>query len=117
MHVLNENAADPRSALMRLLVPAWEYSRPRFSAHVHFAIGAVLVAVTILVLFLGYWWGALLPLAAALHFWLGYYDRTVAASAPPRAGASRCQQPVSDKRTDRKARNDVIRHCDTRRPS
>jgi hypothetical protein len=87
MHALNENAADPRSALMRILVPAWEYSRPRVSAYVHFAIGAVLVAVTILVLFLGYWWGALLLLAAALHFWLGYYDRTVARSAPPRTGA------------------------------
>jgi hypothetical protein len=86
---------------MRLLVPAWEYSRPRVSAHVHFAIGAVLVAVTILALFLGYWWGALL-LAAALHFWLGYYDRTVAASAPPRAGASRCQQPVTSARTGKR---------------
>ena len=70
---------------MRFLVPSWEYSRPRVSAYVHFVAGAVLVGVTILLLFLGYWWGALLLLAAALHFWLGYYDMTVARSAPRRA--------------------------------
>jgi len=84
MQALNENGAAARSALMGFLVPSWEYSRPRISAHVHFAIGAVVVGVTILLLCLGYWWGALLLLAAALHFWLGYYDMTVASSAPPR---------------------------------
>jgi hypothetical protein len=84
MQALNENAAPPRSTLMKFLVPSWEYRRPRVSAHVHFAAGSVLVAVTVLLLFYGYGWGALLLLAAALHFWLGYYDMTVARSAPPR---------------------------------
>lgn len=78
MQALNKSPAAARSALMRFLVPSWEYSRPRISAHVHFAVGVVLVGVTVLLLFLGYWWGALLLLAAALHFWLGYYDMTVA---------------------------------------
>jgi hypothetical protein len=84
MQAPEQSAAAPRSALMRFLVPRWEYSCPRFSAHVHFGIGAVLVGVTILVLALGYWWGALLLLAAALHCWLGHYDMTVARSAPRR---------------------------------
>jgi hypothetical protein len=84
MHVLNENAAPPRSALMRFLVPSWEYRRPRISAHIHFAAGSVLIAVTGILIFYGYGWGALLLLAAALHFWLGYYDMAVARSALPR---------------------------------
>jgi hypothetical protein len=63
---------------------SWEYRRPRISAHVHFAVGAVLIGVTILLFFYGYWWGGLLLLAAALHFWLGFYDMTAARSAPPR---------------------------------
>ena len=70
---------------MRFLVPSWEYRRPRISAYVHFAAGSVLIGVSLLVLFLGYWWGALLLLAAALHFWLAGYDMTVARSAPPHA--------------------------------
>lgn len=85
MQALNEDGGAPRSTLMKFMVPSWEYSRPRVSAHVHFAIGTVVVGVAILVLFLGYWWGALLLLAAALHFWLGYYDITVARSVPHRA--------------------------------
>lgn len=42
------------------------------------------MGVTVLLLFLGYWWGALLLLAAALHFWLAYYDTPAARSAFPR---------------------------------
>ncbi len=84
MNAPNENAVPPRSGLMRFLVPSWEYRRPRISAHVHFAAGTVLVGVTVVLLSYGYGWGALLLLAAALHFWLGYFDMTVARSAASR---------------------------------
>ncbi len=84
MQALNGEAAPPRSGLMRFLVPSWEYRRPRISAYVHCAAGTVLAGVTILLLSYGYWWGALLLLATALHFWLGYFDMTVARSASSR---------------------------------
>jgi hypothetical protein len=84
MQALNEEAAPPRSVLMKFLVPSWEYRRPRISAYVHFAAGSALVGVTIVLLSYGYWWGALLLLAAALHLWLGYFAMTVARSAPSR---------------------------------
>ncbi len=85
MNAPNENVFPPRSGLMKYLVPSWEYRRPRISAYVHFAAGIALVGVTIFLLSYGYGWGSLLLLAAALHFWLGYFDMTVARSAASRS--------------------------------
>jgi hypothetical protein len=79
------NAAPPRSVLNRLLLRSWDYRHPRVWAGVRFAVGIWLVFLGGLLLSDGYLWAALLLMAAAVLFWVGYLDMTAARSAPPRA--------------------------------
>lgn len=83
MHAPADSAAPPRSVLMRLLLRSWDYRHPRVFAGVRFAVGIWLVFLGALLLSFGHWWAAW-PLAAALLFWVGYLDMTVARAAPPR---------------------------------
>jgi hypothetical protein len=84
MHAPTENSAPSQSVLMRLLVPSWEYRHLRVWAGVRFAVGIWLVLLGSILLAYGYRWGALLLVPAALLFWVGYLDVTVARSAPSR---------------------------------
>ena len=95
MQALNENAADPRPALMRFLVPSWEYSRPRISAHVHFAIGAIAVGVV--------WSAAVAGGSAALPARLLRHDCHPFRASPNLSPAARTvSYQKSDKRTGRR---------------
>jgi hypothetical protein len=84
MHAPNENSTPSRSVLMKYLVPSWEYRHLRVLAGVRFAAGTWLVVLGSILLAYGYRWGALLLVPAALLFWVGYLDMTVARSAPSR---------------------------------
>ena len=85
MHAPTGNAAPPRSVLNRLLLRSWDYRHPRVWAGVRYAVGIWLVFLSGLLLADGYLWAALLLVAAAVLFWVGYLDMTAARSAPPRA--------------------------------
>ena len=84
MHAPTDSTTPPRSVLMRLLLRSWDYRLPRVFAGVRFAAGTWLVVLCIILLAYSYWWSALLLVAAAPLFWVGYLDMTVARSAPPR---------------------------------
>jgi hypothetical protein len=84
MHAPADNGASPRSVVRRLLLRSWDYRHPRGWAGARFAVGAWLVLLGVLLLAYGHWWAAWLLVAAALAFWVGYLDMTVARSVPPR---------------------------------
>ena len=84
MHVPNQNSPPSRSVLMKYLVPSWEYRHLRVFAGARFAAGTWLVVLGSILLAYDYRWGALLLVPAALLFWVGYLDMTVARSAPSR---------------------------------
>ena len=85
MHAPTGNVAPPRSVLNRLLLRSWDYRHPRVWAGVRYAVGICLVFLSGLLLSDGYLWATLLLVAAAVLFWVGYRDMTVARPAPPRA--------------------------------
>jgi hypothetical protein len=62
--------------------PRWQWERRhwRLIARVRVAIGIWLLIVGALILGAGYWWGALMVLPAALHFYLAYRLRHAAQS-------------------------------------
>jgi hypothetical protein len=84
MYAPNENSPPSRSVLMKYLVPSWEYRHLHGFAGVRVAAGTWLVVLGSILLAYGHRWGALLPVPAALLFWAGYLDMTVARSAPSR---------------------------------
>jgi hypothetical protein len=84
MHAPTGNAAPPRSVHNRLLLRSRDYRHPRVWAGVRFAVGICLVFLSALLAY-GHMWTAWLLVAAALVFWVGYLDMTIARSAPPRA--------------------------------
>jgi hypothetical protein len=85
MHAPTGNAAPPRPVRNRFLLKSGDYRHPRLFAGVRFAVGICLVFVGGLLLSDGYLWAPLLLMAAALFFWVGYLDMTIARSAPPGA--------------------------------
>ena len=62
-------AAPSRSAIMKILVRAWEYRHPRPWAGVRFAAAIWTVVLGGILCADGFWWGALLMAVAALRFW------------------------------------------------
>jgi len=83
MHAPTEDTAPPAirsqessAQVMGLPPPPWLDRR--------FAVGAWLVTLGVLLLSYGRWWAAWLLVAAALVFWVGHLDMTVARSAAPR---------------------------------
>ena len=75
-------ADESASGLMKL-VPAYEYRHPRLFAGVRVGAGVWLLILTVILY--GYdrggWWRALLPLAAAGHFYAAYRLRALSARA------------------------------------
>jgi hypothetical protein len=57
---------------MKLQPSAYQYRRPRLWIRVRVGIGISLVVLSAILLGYGYWWGALLLAAAALHFYFAY---------------------------------------------
>ena len=51
---------------------AYGNSHPRTIAGVRFAVGVWLLAVAVVLCDAGYWWGLLVLVPAAAHFYLGY---------------------------------------------
>jgi hypothetical protein len=70
MDATNENAPPPRSLLTKILIRSWEYRFPRLIWGLRAAGSVVLLALGILLLAYGSWWG-LLPLAGAAGAFFG----------------------------------------------
>jgi signal transduction histidine kinase len=67
-----DNAAPPRSILMRLVVRSWEYRHPRAWAGFRFAAGVWNLGLGVLLLSNGYWFGLVPLLGSVLVFWTVY---------------------------------------------
>ena len=82
-------ASPPRSGMQRLIAP-WEYRHLRAFARVRIAAGIVLVGLGAVTLVGGSFtteamgWTAFWLVLAALSFAGGYWELTIARSAPPR---------------------------------
>jgi hypothetical protein len=82
MNAPNDNTAPSRSGMRRLITP-WAYRHLRTIAGVRFAAGIFLACLGVLMLSRGAYGWAALPLAgAAVHFSWGYWQLTIARSAP-----------------------------------
>ncbi len=83
MNAPNDSTTLYRSGMRSLITP-WAYRHLRVIAGVRFAVGVFLVGLGALLLSRGaYGWAALPLTAAAVHFSLGYWQLTIARSAPP----------------------------------
>jgi hypothetical protein len=83
MNAPNDNTTPSRSGLRSLVTP-WGYRHLRTVAGVRFAAGIFLTGLGVLLLSRGaYGWAALPLAAAAVHFSWGYWQLTIARSAPP----------------------------------
>jgi hypothetical protein len=95
MHATDDNTTPSRSVMRRLITP-WEYRHLRAVADVRFAGGGFTLGVGLVLLSLGrraetdrerrkcYGWAAYFLATAALQFFGGFLDVTVARSVPPR---------------------------------
>ncbi len=95
MHAPDDNTTPSRSVMRRLITP-WEYRHLRAVADVRFAGGGFTLGVGLVLLSLGrraetdrerrkcYGWAAYFLATAALQFFGGFLDVTVARSVPPR---------------------------------
>ena len=82
MNAPNDNTTPPRSG-MRSLISPWGYRHLRAVAGVRLAVGIFLTGLGAVLLARGaYGWAALPLTAAAVHFSLGYWQLTIARSAP-----------------------------------
>jgi hypothetical protein len=90
MYALKQNGVPvSRPRLERMLIwwpVAYRYARA--VAAVHFAAGAWLVILGLILCSYGYYWGATLLVATVLHVWLGY-RLTLAADAQNEQGWNR----------------------------
>jgi hypothetical protein len=83
MNAPKDSTTPPRSGMRGLITP-WAYRHLRAIAGVRFAVGIFLAGVGALLLSRGACGWAALPLAAAAaHFSWGYWQLTIARSAPP----------------------------------
>jgi hypothetical protein len=83
MNAPNDNTTPSRSGMRRLITP-WAFRHLSTVAGVRFAAGIFLIGLGVLTLSRdSYGYTAFLFAAAAVHFVWGYWQLTIARSAPP----------------------------------
>jgi hypothetical protein len=85
MNGYNDNNAPPRTG-MRRVIPPWEFRNLRAWARVHIGAGLAKAIVGFVLLSLhAYGWAALFLVAGMVAYALGYWEISIARSAPARA--------------------------------
>ncbi len=90
MNALSDDALQLRTGIRRI-IPPWEFRHLRVWAGVRIAGGLVLVVIAVVTLAVGgndsrtYGWAAAALVLAALALTGGYWEMTIARSAPPRS--------------------------------
>jgi hypothetical protein len=88
MNAPNDTTTPSQTGLRRMISP-WGFRHLRGVADLRFAIGLFLTGLGVVLIVRGDYRWAALPLAGAMaHFALGYWQLTIARSAPARASAS-----------------------------
>jgi hypothetical protein len=84
MNAHNDNATPPRTGVRRV-VPTWEYRNLRTWARLHIGAGfAKVLAGFVLLSLHAYGWAALFLVAGMVACTLGYWEMSIARSAPAR---------------------------------
>ena len=85
MNAHNDNTAPSRTGVRRL-IPAWEFRNLRAWASVHISGGlAKTIAGLVLLNLHAYGWAALFLVGGLVAYTLGYWEISIARSAPARA--------------------------------
>jgi len=83
MHAPDDNARSRRPVLQRILIRSWEYRHLRFWAALRIVGGIMLAFCGVATLSVNaYGWTALFLVPAALNLAFGYWEITIACSAP-----------------------------------